>query len=171
MNPELNPVGLSGPKVYALLAIPHGQCWTVPLLCWAFSISEPSAGAWSPATHWLTGIQITNELLLLGSVSLHGWLFQAMSLLLGISPALARPIFFPRPCRLTKGHSSVSSICPTCLWTTDPGSVKPSQKRTENIRTPEMTGAQILWWHYAQETEQKLTSKKEQAFAQNFLDL
>lgn len=112
MNPELNP-GLSGPKVYALLAIPHGQCWTVPLLCWAFSISEPSAGAWSPATHWLTGIQITNELLLLGSVSLlHGWLFQAMSLLLGISPALARPIFFPRPCRLTKGHSSVSLNLP-----------------------------------------------------------
>lgn len=133
MNPELNP-GLSGPKVYALSAIPHGQCWTVPLLCWASSISEPSAGAWSPATHWLTGIQITNELLLLGSVSLlHGWLFQAMSLLLGISPALARPIFFPRPCRLTKGHSSVSLNLPTCLWTTDPGQCETLPKKGQKI--------------------------------------
>ena len=55
---------------------------------------------------------------------LHSWLFQATSLLLGISLALARPIF-PPSLQADQGSflasSRCPSTCPTCLWTTSPG--------------------------------------------------
>ena len=74
MNPELNP-GLSGPKVYDPSVIPHGQGWTIPL-SYAEHPASPNPqlvpGALLPTDWLLMGVQVTNELLLLGSVSLLG---------------------------------------------------------------------------------------------------
>lgn len=148
VKPGLNP-GLSDPKAHAPSAVPHGQCWTIPLSCAKGPASlSPHlvSGALLPtdrlltgySDHWLTpsaGICLSagapSYLVLDSHRWLHGWLCQAISLLLGISPALAKPSL-PRLLQADQepflASSQFPSICRICLWAPDPGQCEAPKK-------------------------------------------
>ena len=171
------PYHMASAGLYPSLMLSIQHLWT---LSWCL---EP----YLPTDWLLTGFQITNELLLLGSVSLlEHPISLSWSLLL--TAWLALPGYVPTPWNLScsgqtnlpsapAGWPSVipglflrcPSICPTCLWSTDPGRCEaPPKKRTENIRTPEMAGNRFCDGTMPKRRSKSWLPKKEEALPRTF---
>ena len=135
------PYHMASAGLYPSLMLSIQHLWT---LSWCL---EP----YLPADWLLTGFQITNELLLLGSVSLLGHPI-SLSWSLLLTAWLALRGYVPTPWNLScsgqtnlpsapAGWPSVipglfsqcPSVCPTCLWSTDPGQCEAPPKKGQKI--------------------------------------